>query len=312
MEQPPLKAFLKIELAIIAGAVFIVAGLAIYFVKFSSQFTPCAQPITYTLGLFDDNFGLSRQDFLSTLKEAEAVWEKPIGKDLFAYSLAGDLKINLIYDYRQQATAKLKSLGIVTKENKASYDELRARYNTLNEEYINAKKNYDMRVALFNQRKNSYGRDVQTTNKKGGASPKEYARLQSEKIALEAEFGEIKKIETILNEYVSEINSLAVVLNRLVSTLNLTVARYNEIGASRGEEFTEGDYQSIGGEQKIDVYEFSNREKLVRLLAHEFGHALGLGHVDDPKAIMYKLNTSTNEKLTGDDLTVLKARCGIQ
>ena len=77
-----------------------------------SRSAPCEQSIMYTIGTFDGRFGLSRQTFLSVIKEAETIWEKPVGKDLFAYADDGSLKINLIYDYRQQATSKLKSLGI--------------------------------------------------------------------------------------------------------------------------------------------------------------------------------------------------------
>ncbi|MCR4328012.1 MAG: matrixin family metalloprotease, partial [Patescibacteria group bacterium] len=275
-------------------------------------YNPCEKPITYTLGSFDDRFGLSREAFLSAIEEAEAVWEEPIGKELFIYEESGKLKVNLIYDYRQQATNKLESLGIVVKEDRASYDELKAKYEALSREYTRAKADYDARVALFTEKKDSYDQEVQYWNKKGGAPKKEYEQLQEEKTALQAELAEIQKLEVDLHEDVENINSLVVVLNRLVISLNLSVEKYNEIGASRGEEFTEGDYQEIGGKQEINIYEFSNRDKLVRVLAHEFGHALGLQHVEDPQSIMYRLNTSTNEKLTDDDLKELKARCGIK
>ena len=71
----------------------------------------------------------------------------------------------------------------------------------------------------------------------------------------------------------------------------------------------EGVYFFEDGKKEIDIYEFSSREKLIRVLAHEFGHALGLEHLDNPKAIMYYLNEGTNEKLTTDDLTALKQKC---
>src|SRR6185436_11415335 len=72
---------------------------------------PCTKPVLYSLGTFDKRFGMSQEVFISALKEAEDIWEKPLGQDLFAYDGAkGDLKVNLIYDYRQKATKDLSSI----------------------------------------------------------------------------------------------------------------------------------------------------------------------------------------------------------
>ncbi len=277
-----------------------------------SFYAPCGKPINYTIGSFDTKFGISKENFLSSLKEAENIWEKPRGKDLFAYASDGKLAVNLVYDYRQEATNKLKNLGFSVEENRNSYDLLKIRYAELEARYKEAKAIYDSRVAVFEKRKEAYDQEVKYWNTKGGAPKREYARLQEEGIALEAELNEIKGFQANVNEYVSQTNAFGVVLNRLASSLNLDVGKYNDITTSRGEEFTEGDYRISGGKEEINIYEFSNRAKLVRVLAHEFGHALGLEHVDDQKAIMYKLNTSKNEVLTVADISELKAKCTIK
>ena len=42
------------------------------------------------------------------------------------------------------------------------------------------------------------------------------------------------------------------------------------------------------------------------------GHATGLEHVDDKKAIKYRLNNGVNEKLATTDIVALKKLCWIK
>jgi chromosome segregation ATPase len=282
--------------------------------------SPCIEPIPYTLGTFDAKFGISKEYFLGALADAEAVWEKPqgdySGKNLFEYVPADSgnsvMKLNLIYDYRQQATSKLSSLGIVVNDNRASYDMLKAKFDALKIQLDKDKTSFNAKVAAFNRRGQAYEKEVKYWNARGGASGEEYNKLQAEKSALDIESRQIQILQNNLNGKTDEVNALVVTLNRLITSLNLSVEKYNTTSTARGESFEEGVYSSDGLRKEIDIYEFSNRAKLVRVLAHELGHSLGLEHVADPKAIMYKLNQGNSEALTADDLAALQKLCGVK
>jgi|SRR3989344_675279 len=274
---------------------------------------PCEEPIAYVIGAFDRRFGISQKYFLDALGEAEAIWEVPIGKELFIYAPeTGRLAVNLIYDYRQAVTSTLSGLESAVGEDETAYRTLRVEYVGLKTEYNDAKNIYDARVETFNEKNNAYQKQVEFWNRGKRTSREQFDNLEKDRIALEAEVVELKSREARLNEIVRKINALVGTLNRLAVSLNLNVEVYNTIGASRGETFTGGIYHSAEGVQGIDVYEFSSRDKLVRILAHELGHALGLEHVDVREAMMYRLNEGDAGVLSEMDLAALRALCGVK
>ena len=283
-------------------------------VKFGVKSPPCKNPIVYTLGTFDTKFGISKTYFLDALKEAEAIWEKPYGRELFTYqpddTKGNTLKINLVYDYRQQATSKLASLGIVVQNDRASYDALKTKFTDLKTAFNVAKSDYDARAQSFTAEQKAYEDQVKYWNAQGGAPKKEYDQLQVTKSALGQGLSQLQSLQAKVNGMVDEMNALVVVVNRLADTLNLSVDQYNTVGASRGETFAEGVYQDDGINREIDIYEFSSRVKLVRVLAHELGHALDIGHLDDAKAMMYKFNQGSSKILSQADINALKVECG--
>lgn len=280
--------------------------------KFLNKYQPCQKPITYSIATLDEKFGLSKEEFLNDIAEAEKIWESSSGRQLFQYSDSGDLKINLIYDSRQKATDFLKEIGLVIKDDQATFEALNNRYDELLLAYNKQKAKLEALLESHNATKNTYDKDVDRSNKQGGASKAQFEILEQRRIALNNQVALINKESEALNVLVDSVNSTATLLNKLINTLNLKIDNYNIVGTSNGQQFNEGEYISDGRIATINIYQFNNKTELISVLAHEFGHALGMEHVDNRQAIMYYLNESGGEKLTEDDLNELSRVCRIR
>lgn len=277
-----------------------------------NRFQPCQRPITYSIANLDPRFGLTKEELLDDIKQVEKIWESPIDKSLFEYSPTGDLKINFVYDYRQEATDAMREIGIVINDDRSTYDALKAKYDSLVASYNKQKAQIEALVAAYDTDKSAFEKDVSYWNNHGGAPKAEYKILEQKRNNLTDQITIINQAGNSLNGLIDAMNSAGTVLNKLIVTLNLQVSKYNTANSSTGKEFNEGEYVSSADGTTINIFQFNDSNKLARVLAHELGHALGLGHLPNPKAIMYYLNEGMNEKLTADDLAALKNVCGIE
>lgn len=274
--------------------------------------SPCTSALEYSIGTFDNHFGLSQEQLLLAAARAESIWESTIGRDLFSYAEDGDLKLDMVYDYRQEATNRLEELGDVIEGDKSSYEAQKARYQSYISQFNSEKDSFERDLATYNSRKSAYESEVAYWNGRGGASNQQFNQLEAERQALNSLARKLSSTQNALNNLTDAINTTASSLNRIARELNLTVRTYNTVGRSAGEEFNAGEYIRDSTGERISIYQFENTEKLVRLLAHEFGHALGLDHIEDSKAIMYRLNSGDNGIATEGDIIELKRVCKIQ
>jgi uncharacterized phage infection (PIP) family protein YhgE len=271
---------------------------------------PCVNPVTYSIGSIDPRFEIEKEALIKDLKIAENIWDKPAEKNLLEYvPTGGEVTVSLVYDNRQASTNKLKAAGIETEVSKASYNALKSKYDSLAQQIKSEQSEYSSAITAYKRHQDAYNEKVNSLNRRGGASKSEYEQIQQEKIQLENEFSDLKNLESDVNNNISTLNALATRINQLIVQLNLKISQYNQIGASAGE-FEEGLYKLDRGIQTITIYEYSDRNQLIRVLSHEMGHALGLNHVADEEAIMYKINQGKNLNATKDDFTELKKVCG--
>jgi hypothetical protein len=96
---------------IISWRLFLLSALIILAAAFLRAVSPCQELSTYRIGKVDERFGLTRQELAIAVYMAAAIWGKPPSHELFREDHNGIIEINLVYDYRQEATDDLKKLN---------------------------------------------------------------------------------------------------------------------------------------------------------------------------------------------------------
>lgn len=269
---------------------------------------PCDKPIEYKLGVFDERFKVSKTDFLASIKSAENHWEKATGKNLFEYSEQGELVVNLVYDDRQATTQKNQILELNANQNKESADSIKVELDKLENQYEINKNSYLSFLETFKARESKYSTEVSYYNARGGAPKSEYNRLIQEKQSLDEQGVILESKRIALNNLSNEINDLVKKHNVFVADANENI---NTLNQTAGKEFNEGEYIMDRNGERINIYEFTSKTKLVRILEHELGHALGLEHGQDSNAIMYYLNQGENLIPTTEDKMAVEKACAV-
>lgn len=236
---------------------------------------PCTHPISYALGAVDSRFGIAKSTLLDDAKVAMNIWNKAAGKNVLVYDPNAALKINLIYDEREE-NAKLGS-KIALQQDAAD----------------NERAALDAAQARLVAEQASYNQTVSAINARGGATKSEARDLALQRASL--------------NALADSINSAVALYNASIAVLNAEVERYNQ---STGSTFEQGEYVRDSAGERINIFEFVGTLQLERVLTHEFGHAIGLGHNADPRSIMFAKNESGNLVPTAADLSALRAVCG--
>ncbi len=284
----------------------LVVGSFLYFQK-----GPCETPITYKIGTIDPRFGVTSGDFKIDILEASSIWEKPINRSLFTYDPNGALTINLVYDIRQQTTQKEKVLNANISQTSTTADSIKQQYIALKAQYEQAQQEYTIQLAQFNQAQASYSAEVDHWNSVGGAPQKQYDALTVEKNNLLAQQSALEQKRQGVNQLADTVNAFINKYNLLVSYINSNVRAINNDGLA-GTQFEEGVYISDESGKRINIYQFENQTDLIRVLAHELGHSLGLGHDTNPNSIMNPVNQSNSLVASPEDLQELKVGCGIK
>lgn len=277
-------------------------------VWYTSTAAQCPVPLSYRVGDIDDSFLLSTAEARADVEAAAQVWEQAIDRDLFVYDESADFTINFVFDERQEALNLELTERQELDETRDQNNEVLAQVQSLQTQHDELTRSYESDVARYEKALAEYNTDVNTYNDRGGAPPDKFSQLEAERVRLSEVASTLSATAAQLNTLASKINTLGERGNQLVSEYNRDVNQYNdEFGFAR--EFTQGDYQG----NKINIYTFNDKNELITVLAHEFGHALGIGHVESNESLMYYLVDKTNSPITDlstDDIQSFLDVCG--
>jgi hypothetical protein len=265
----------------------------------------CARPVTYRVATYDERFGISRAEFEAELALAAEIWNEAAGKTVIVIAEDGDVAINLLYGERQAVS----ELGQTINAEQQAYANKRKQVEDLRDDYSVAKQRYESSARAFTAASEAYEEDVQYWNDRGGAPPGTYEELAEQRRALERQQREVNQQAANVNAIAQELNVRIDELNVLAQRTNAKVDVFNH---AAGDDFDQGTYISDKDGERINIYEFTNRMELRRVLAHEFGHALGIGHVENPESIMYSYNVGETFELSAEDIAALRETCELE
>lgn len=264
--------------------------------------------LTYRIGTVDERFGLSPREISEAVGRAASLWEKAIGYELFHERPHGEIEINLVYDERQATSEKLKKISGGMDITLVSYYELKARHDDLKAEIAKRKAAYVSDYDAYITQLNAY--NAQLGAYPDGSVPYDvYQQLHAEKTSMDVLLAGLQMRQEQLKGSVETLNGLVEAINDITSNLIQEVENYNDSSKILGGKFNQGRYKKTDYGKTITIYHFNDRDMLIRVLAHELGHALGLKHINNPRAIMYHLNQSKTVELSPEDIAALKEQC---
>jgi hypothetical protein len=300
----------------LVGALFLLASNPVFF-SYARDHTPfqpdgrppsCQTTIRYRMGTLDPRFGITSEEFRRAVEEASDVWASD--RKRFKYDPRARLRINLVYDTRQELTLHANTVraGISAKMKQA--DLIEDRILPLKENFRSLDASYSDQLAVYNRDQDSYNRDVKHWNGIGGAPEGEFQILSNQKQSLRKQQALLEAKRQALNRLTDELNELIKKRNALLILANTEAGAFNNSG-SAGIQFEQGRYVREGGEERIDVFQFESKDGLLVILAHELGHALGMKHNANPSSIMSPLIHTDRLALTAEDEDGLRSVCAL-
>jgi len=266
----------------------------------------CTLEFSYAIGTIDPRFRISRNEVRQSVEQALELWADAVDRldvQFHEGSRAGEEARNTIhfeYDERQEQSDRARRFQDQIASKGDFIDQMHREYERDQREL---ERRTDEHRRLSNRLKGEIERLnawVESVNEGGGFRQEQLGAYEERMEAIEALRQQEREMRSELERFVAAINRSADRVNREVAFHDDMVRQfYREFGDEY--RFKSALYRFDGDRGTITVHHFHNRRELKVILAHEIGHALGLGHVPDSRSIMYE---TIRDQMLGREITL--------
>lgn len=256
-----------------------------YFFYANIIMNPCDIPIHYSIGNIDSRFKISSTEVNQVVEDAADRWNRTLGENIYTYDPNARLKINLVYDDRQQKLDNLKSQISQFDQTSQTINQFRSKVEKLSSQYETDLNAYNQKVAYWNAQ--------------GGAPTAVFNQLNTERASLDKRRIQINQMASLLNTQISENNGN-------ISEFNDQIEKDSNKIITSGEYFTDG--------KKINIYTYGDEKELRLVLMHELGHAMSHQHDVQATSIMYPVlqdQNMDNPLPSEEDKAMVGKICGL-
>ena len=259
---------------------------------------PCMLPLAWRVARVDPVFGLDSAGAVAVVAEAAALWEEAVGRPLFRQDDRNGLPVRFLL--RESGDGAGDPAGSAFRRAEEEYrsaaDRLSGRLAELesrlaDEEVLRLAHRDE--VTGFEARVDAHNREVEGWADRGGAPEEVATTLQDREAALVAERSRLAGERAALEALRDTLAVAEATLREEVEAHRIRgEALQDSLPPVREEAgfYREAIRAGVDGvsvvSREIRVHRPGERGDLVRILAHELGHALGLPHLDVPGALM--------------------------
>ncbi|MCC5880034.1 MAG: matrixin family metalloprotease [Idiomarina sp.] len=293
--------------------------------------TLCRAPLQWYVDEIDPRFGFTRSEVNTAAVRAAEMWNQAAGVELFTLGERDAIRVSLVYDHRQQLQEfiadlderiarlgeQVADLDTTLASERAQLEASRQHIDTMNERIaIRAAEAEEM----INQHANRRGQVSRQVAERVNAFQAQTQQLVDQQ---NTEVNRYNRLQADFNTRVNMRNRLAGEQNALVVERNQAVQNRQVEWQRRGLGTESGRHNiqirttrrgTSVVDEAITIFSASNELGLATILAHEFGHAIGINHVAGVTSIMSaRIETQAPgaypQNLSRQDLAALALVC---